>query len=352
MRVLYNLTGEFQYSGLLRTRGSFSRHISEYFVYKNNFAKGIDKEKVFDKIILTKLMMKEQEVRPVERVEIAIIGTGPGGVSAALTACNRNKRIMLLGSREMSAKVAKAHEIRNYPGLPFVRGADMAAAFRDQLDRMGIEITEKRVGAVYAMGDYFALQAGEEMIEAEAVILATGVVQAKPLPGEEELLGRGVSYCATCDAPLYRGKTTAVIAYSPSEEKEAVFLNEVCARVIYFPMYKEEPTLPESVEIIREKAVEIAQADGRRIVKTEDGEYFADGVFVLREAVAPGQLVPGLETEGQHVKVNRKMETSLPGVFACGDITGTPYQYVKAAGEGNVAAISAAAFIDRRRRSE
>lgn len=286
-----------------------------------------------------------------ERVEIAIIGTGPGGVSAALTASNRNKRIVLLGSRDMSAKVAKAHEIRNYPGLPSVKGADLAAAFRDQLDRMGIEITEKRVGAVYAMGDYFALQVGEEMIEAETVILATGVVQAKPLPGEEELLGRGVSYCATCDAPLYRGKVAAVIGYSPAEEKEAAFLSEVCSRVMYFPMYREEPELPEGVEIIREKVTEVAQADGRRVVKTEAGEYPADGVFILREAVAPGQLVPGLETEGAHVKVNRSMETSLPGVFACGDITGTPYQYVKAAGEGNVAAISAAAYIERKKRN-
>ena len=172
-----------------------------------------------------------------ERVEIAIIGTGPAGVSAALTASNRNKRILLFGSREMSPKVAKAHEIRNYPGLPFVKGEDLAAAFREQLDRMGIAVTEKRIGAVYAMGDYFALQAGEEMVETETVILATGVVQAKPLPGEEELLGRGVSYCATCDAPLYRGKTAAVIGYSPAEEKEAAFLNDVCARVMYFPMY-------------------------------------------------------------------------------------------------------------------
>ena len=87
-------------------------------------------------------------------------------------------------------------------------------------------------------------------------------------------------------------------------------------------------------------------------VRTEAGEYTADGVFVLREAVAPGQLVPGLETEGAHVKVNRKMETNIPGVFACGDITGTPYQYVKAAGEGNIAAISAAAYIDQKKRNE
>ena len=284
-----------------------------------------------------------------ERVDIAIIGTGPAGVSAALTATNRNKSVLLLGSREMSEKVAKAHEIRNYPGIPMVKGSDLAAAFRDHLDRAGIAITEKRVGAVYAMGDYFALQIGEEMAEARTVILATGVVQANPLPGEKELLGRGVSYCATCDAPLYRGKTAAVIGYSPREEAEAAFLSEVCSEVSYFPMYKEETSLPEKVRVIREKVTGIAQEDGRRIVQTEKGTYAADGVFVLREAVAPDTLVPGLEAEGPHVRVNRKMETSLPGVFACGDLTGTPYQYIKAAGEGNVAAISAAAYIDTKK---
>ena len=281
-----------------------------------------------------------------ERYDIAIIGTGPAGVSAALTAKNRNKGILLLGSRQMSEKVAKAHEIRNYPGLPFVKGEEMAAAFRDQLEKMEIPVTEKRIGSVYAMGDYFALQAGEEMIEAKSVILATGVVSAKPLPGEEALLGRGVSYCATCDAPLYRNRTVAVIGYSPREESEAAFLNEVCAKVMYFPVYREETNLPEGVEVIREKVLEIGKAESGPVVKTEKGEYAADGIFVLREAVAPGTLVPGLETEGAHVKVNRKMETNIPGVFACGDITGTPYQYIKAAGEGNVAALSAVKYLE------
>ena len=247
--------------------------------------------------------------------------------------------------------MAQAHEIRNYPGLPAIKGEDLAAAFRNHLESSGIEITEKRVGAVYAMGDYFALQIGEEMAEAEAVILATGVVQANPLPGEKELLGRGVSYCATCDAPLYRGRAAAVIGYSPREEAEAAFLSEVCGKVTYFPVYREETALPDSVQVIREKVTGIAQEGGKRIVRTESGTYEADGVFVLREAVAPDTLVPGLEADGAHVRVNRKMETSLPGVFACGDLTGTPYQYVKAAGEGNVAAISAAAYIDTKRRN-
>ena len=289
-----------------------------------------------------------KEARKTERYDIAIIGTGPAGVSAALTAKNRNKSILLLGSRQMSEKVAKAHEIRNYPGLPFVKGEELAAALRDQLDRMEIPVTETRIGAVYAMGDYFALQAGEEMLEAKTVILATGVVMAKTLPGEEELLGRGVSYCATCDAPLYRGRTAAVIGYSPREEAEAAFLAGVCSKVIYFPMYAESTELPQTVEVIREKPEGILKAETGLKVKTAESEYPADGVFVLREAVAPGQLVPGLETDGAHVKVNRKMETNLPGVFACGDLAGTPYQYVKAAGEGNIAAISAAAYIDKK----
>jgi thioredoxin reductase (NADPH) len=255
--------------------------------------------------------------------------------------------VLLFGSRDLSEKISRAEQIRNYPGFPAVSGEELARAFRNHLDSMGITVTEKRIGAVYAMGDYFALQAGEDMVEARSVILACGVVQGKPLAGEAEMLGRGVSYCATCDAPLYRGRTAAVIGYSSREEGEAAFLSEVCSRVMYFPMYPEEPVLPDRVEVIREKPAEIRKTEDGNTVVTDRGEYPADGVFVLREAVAPAQLVPGLETAGAHVKVNRKMETSLPGVFACGDITGTPYQYVKAAGEGNVAAISAAAYLDR-----
>ena len=287
-----------------------------------------------------------------ERYDIAIIGTGPAGLSAAITATIRNKKVLLLGSKDLSGKLSKAHEIQNYLGFPAVKGEDLAAAFQKHIAEMGISITEKRVSAVYAMGDYFALQAGEDMVEATAVILATGVVQGKPLPGEEELLGRGVSYCATCDAPLYRGKTAAVIGYSPREEAEAAFLSEVCTEVLYFPVYKEETDLPASVRVIREKVTGVENQDGKRLVRTADNSYTVDGVFILREAVSPGQLVPGLPTEGPHVTVNRKMEAGIPGVFACGDIVGTPYQYIKSAGEGNVAALSAVSYLDGLKRSK
>ena len=286
-----------------------------------------------------------------DRYDIAVIGTGPAGLSAAVTATIRNKSVLLLGSRDLSEKLGKAHEIQNYLGFPAVPGEDLAKAFRAHLDSMGIAITEKRINAVYAMGDWFALQSGEEMLEASSVILATGVVPGKPLPGETELLGRGVSYCATCDAPLYRGRSAAVIGYSPREEAEAAFLSEICSDVLYFPMYPGDITsLPGAVHVIREKVVAVEASEGKKLVRTAENAYSADGVFILREAVAPGQLVPGLETEGPHVMVNRRMETSIPGVFACGDISGLPYQYIKAAGEGNVAALSAVEYLDKQKR--
>ena len=101
----------------------------------------------------------------------------------------------------------KAHTIQNYLGLPDIGGEELKAAYEAHLKAMDIEITEDKINAVYAMGEYFALQGNGTNYEAQTVILATGVSTAKAYPGEEQFLGRGVSYCATCDAPLYRGKT-------------------------------------------------------------------------------------------------------------------------------------------------
>ena len=287
-----------------------------------------------------------------ERYDIAIIGTGPAGLEAAITGTIRNKKIVLVGSKDLSMKLTKAHEIQNYLGFPAVKGEDLAKAFQKHLDQLGIGITEERISAVYAMGDYYAMQAGEQMLEATTVILATGVVQGKPLPGEEENLGHGVSYCATCDAALVRGKRVAVVGYSAREEAEAAFLSEICPEVLYFPMYRDVNQLPEKVTVIPETVTEVRKQDGKMTIHTSENSYTAEAVFVLREAVAPGQLVPGLETEGAHVRVNRRMETNLPGCYACGDLTGTPYQYIKAAGEGNIAALSAVGYLDQKKHRE
>ena len=285
-----------------------------------------------------------------ERYDIAIIGTGPAGLSAALTAKIRNKNFVLLGSKSLSAKIEKAHTVQNYLGLPNIAGSDMQKAFYAHLDAMGIDITEARVQAVYPMGGYFGLQTSIGMLEAEAVILATGVVAAQPYPGEDRFLGKGVSYCATCDAPLYKNKTAAVIAFGANEESEANFLAGLAAKVYYFPMYKGDVRVSDTVEIVREtpKSIEgktyvealVSDAERRRV----------DGVFILREAIAPSRLVSGIEVEDNHVRVNRRMETSVPGCFACGDIVGSPYQYSKSAGEGTIAALSAVSYLDAKKR--
>lgn len=286
-----------------------------------------------------------------ELYDVAILGTGPAGVSAAITLKIRNKKIILLGSRNLTDKMGKAHEIQNYPGLPAVKGDELQAAFKKHLDSLGIEITEDQVTACYALGDKFSMAAKSgKTYSAKSVIIATGVSFGKAYDGEEQFLGRGVSYCATCDAPLYKGKKVAVIAQTEKEEEEAKFLSEVCEKVFFVPLYKKdgfEFSENGKIEIIRDVPVSIQGRMKAEKLVMKNGEIEADGFFILRDSISPKQLVPGLELDGNHIAVNRKMETNIKGCFACGDITGLPYQYVKSAGEGNVAALSAVAYLSK-----
>lgn len=286
--------------------------------------------------------------------DIAIIGSGPAGLEAALTAKNRNKSIIVFGSKNLSNKIQVIeHPITNYLGLKNVTGKQMAEIFLDQIQDAGIEITEKKVTTVYAMGSYFTLQLSDaDYVEADAVILAAGVIAGKPYPGESEFLGRGVSYCATCDAPLYKGKKVTVIGGSPTEENESDFLAEVCSEVTYIPLYSGEISFThDNIKVVREKPVEILGGMKATSLKTDQSGIASDCIFILREAQFPGQLVPGLETDGAAVKVDRMMKTNINGLFAAGDITGLPYQFTKSAGEGNVAAQSAATYLDQKKRN-
>lgn len=284
-----------------------------------------------------------------ENYDVAVIGTGPAGLSSAITLKIRNKKIILFGSKNLSDKLVKAHEIQNYLGLPAIKGEELAENFQNHLTSLGIDITEDQITACYSMGDYFALTSkSNKTYNAKSVILASGVNFGKPYEGEEKFLGRGVSYCATCDAPLYRGKKVAVIAQTKKEEEEAKFLSEVCEKVFYVPLYKMDDntfTDVSNIECINDTvvAIEGSMKANRLVLKNQQIE--ADGFFILRDSVSPKQLVPGLELDENHVKVNRQMETNLKGFFACGDITGLPYQYIKSAGEGNVAALSAVKYL-------
>lgn len=285
-----------------------------------------------------------------ERYDIAIIGSGPAGLSAALNASIRNKKFIIFGSKEISNKLVKAHKINNYLGFYGKSGKEIRDEFANHIEAMNIEITEEKINNIYAMGDYFTLMANDKMYEAKSIILATGVNFGKPFIGEEEFLGKGVGYCATCDAPLYKDKVVTIIAYNKHEEAEANFIASIASKVYYIPMYKEEVEVDSSIEIINDIPLEIkGEALVNKLV-LKNREIDTDGIFILRDSISPGQLVPGLELDGNHVAVNRSMKTNIPGCFAAGDIVGTPYQYIKAAGEGNIAALSAVSYLDEQKR--
>jgi len=285
-----------------------------------------------------------------ERYDIAIIGSGPAGLSAAINAKIRNKKFIIFGSKEISNKLVKAHKVNNYLGFYGKSGVEIKDEFVNHLKAMDISITEEKVNNIYSMGDYFALMINEKMYEATSIVLATGVNFGKPFNGEEKFLGRGVGYCATCDAPLYKNKIVTIIAYDKKEEAEADFIATVASKVYYIPMYKEKVEVTSSIEIIKDVPLEIVGDEKVSKLILKNSELITDGIFILRDSVSPGQLVPGLKMDEGHVEVDRRMKTNLMGCFAAGDIVGTPYQYIKSAGEGNIAALSAVAYIDELRR--
>ncbi|MBC8060320.1 MAG: NAD(P)/FAD-dependent oxidoreductase [Clostridiaceae bacterium] len=284
------------------------------------------------------------------RYDIAIIGSGPAGLSAALNAKIRNKKFIVFGNKDISNKLMKAEKVSNYLGFYGKSGAEIRDEFANHLEVMDISITEEKVNNIYSMGEYFALAVNEKMYEATSIILATGVNSGKAFKGEEKFLGRGVGYCATCDAPLYKNKVVTIIAYHKKEEDEVNFIATVASKVYYLPMYKEKVEVDSVVEIIYDIPVEIVGDEKVSKLVVKNGELITDGIFILRDSISPGQLVPGLKMDENHVQVDRRMKTNLDGCFAAGDIVGVPYQYIKSAGEGNIAALSAIAYVDAQKR--
>lgn len=284
------------------------------------------------------------------RYDIAIIGSGPAGLSAALNAKIRKKNFILFGNKDLTSKLVKAHKINNYLGFYNRSGKEIADEFSRHIDEMGIEITEERVNNIYAMGDYFGIMVNDKMYEATSVILATGVQYGRLLDGEERFLGKGVGYCATCDAPLYKNKVVTIIAYNKHDEEEANFIASIASNVYYVPMYDEEVEVDDSIEIVKGIPVEVIGEEKVKKLKLKDREIETDGIFILRDSVSPGQLVPGIKIVDNHIDVTRSMETSIKGCFAAGDVVGKPYQYIKSAGEGKIAALSAVSYLDSLKR--
>ena len=266
-------------------------------------------------------------------IDVAIIGGGPAGISAALTLRQRGKSVTVISADADQSHLAKAEKVDNYPGMVGMSGKEMLDTMTRQAEEKDVWFMHGRATTIMPMGESFGIAVGSEFVEAEAVILALGISMGRPYPGETEFLGNGVSYCATCDGMLYRSRNVAVIGLSSDASEEAEFLKNIGCNVEYF-----DRSRAKSYEIRGEQTVNALIADGV--------EYPVDGVFILRSGVAPGLLMQGLKMANGAIETDRSMATNFPGIFAAGDCTGTPYQLAKAVGEGNIAALSAVKYLD------
>ena len=278
-------------------------------------------------------------------VDIAIIGGGPAGLSAAINARARGKSVRIVGNPIEENPLHKAPLVDNYPGLPGLSGAQLLQALEQHARDSGAQFRTGRVLQAAPMGDRFFLSIGSEVEEARSIILAIGAQRGVKLPGEEALLGRGVSWCATCDGMLYRNRPVVVVGLSHDAPAEANFLQEIGCQVTYVAR-KAPANLHPDIPVVLGKALSVEGEPAVTAVRADETVIPCQGVFILREAMAPSDLLPGLALESGYVSVDRSMATNLPGVFACGDCTGLPLQVAKATGEGLVAGQSAAAYVD------
>ena len=270
-----------------------------------------------------------------DKYDVAIIGGGIAGVSAALTCINRGKTVVVIANGAETSSLYKAELINNYPGIAAVSGKELSETLIRQLESSGAELIRGRALSVTPLGDSFGVAIGSEFTSCDAVIIAAGITREKLYPGEGEFLGRGVSYCATCDGMLYRGKTVALIGVGEEAGHDADFLESIGCTVLRFEKNGK-------YEIRGGLKADTLVYDGEK--------YKVDGVFIIKDTVSVTKLVPGLDYADGAIVTDRQMRTNVPGVFAAGDCAGKPYQLAKAAGEGNVAALSACEYIDKNKK--
>lgn len=279
-------------------------------------------------------------------VDMVIIGKGPAGWSCAITARLRGLSVILIAPPDDTGWLKKAERIDNYPGLPQVSGRKLLDSFAQQAVDLGAEDRVGLVRQILPSGKGFMLLVENDVIECKTVVLAMGAARSTLLYGEEEQIGHGVSYCATCDGMLYRGKRIAVLSTSLQGVEESEFLAKLVSELDYYSLKKHDTQrLPESARVIPEKPVAIGRQEQQLLVVTAAGSHAYDGIFVFRSAMPLNMLIAELKTEGSFIPVDRSMRTNVAGVFAAGDCTGKPLQIAKAVGEGNIAAISAAEYI-------
>lgn len=279
--------------------------------------------------------------------DCAIIGGGPAGLSAALQCKALGLSALLVASVSAHTPLAKAPRIDNYLGLPGLSGASLLESFWQHVEaQKAADIVKGLALTAMQFGGNYALSVGQEMYTARTLLLALGVAHATPYPGEEALLGKGVSYCAVCDGALYRGRQIVVVGLSQDAAQEAAMLDRLGCKVTFLAN-KRPATLPPHIPFIKAVKLEILGENKVTGVAVNGEVISCEGVFLLRDTVAPAALLPQLALRDGHISVDAAMATSLPGVFAAGDCVGPPLQIAKAVGEGQLAAYGVRAYLER-----
>lgn len=302
-------------------------------------------------------------------VDLIIIGSGPAGLSAAVYAKRAGLSLLVIEEKPMSGgQILNTYEVDNYLGLPGISGFDMGMTFRAHADKLGVEFLEASVIRIEDAGDAKRVVTDGQTLEARTVILATGAEHAKlSVPGEEELSGMGVSYCATCDGAFFRGRTVAVVGGGDVALEDAIYLARGCEKVYLIHrrnelrgarILQEELTALLNVEILYDTTVkEICGEDMvegltlQNVRTSEQTQLGVDGIFIAVGIHPCTSLLEGISEldESGYVIAGEDCATSCPGVYAAGDVRRKQLrQVVTAVADGANAVVSVESYLRSR----
>lgn len=303
--------------------------------------------------------------------DIIIVGAGAAGLTAAQYAARANLNTLLLEELAPGGQCLIIDNLENYPGFPDpLPGIELSQKFEEQARNFGAEIQTSSVQSVSKRGKLFTVDTDNGPLTTPTVIVATGAKHKKlGIPGEEEFSGRGVSYCATCDGPFFKGKRMLVAGGGDAACDEAMFLAKLTDQVIMVhrrDRFRAQRALAErtlnnpNIEVRWNTEAKVIRGDGKvgevvlwRNDKEEDYTEKVEVIFVFIGSIPQTQIVKALDVrmdEAGYIVTNQRMETSVPGLYAVGDVRSTPFrQLVVAAGEGAIAAHAASQHIDELR---
>ena len=298
--------------------------------------------------------------------DLIIIGAGPAGLAAGIYGGRRHLKTLII-SEDIGGQMALSHLIENYPGIEVIVGADLTQKMKKQAEKFGCEIINEKVDGVKLKGDVKEVWAEKKKFEGKTVIIATGAQHRKlNIEGEEDYIGKGVVYCATCDGPLFRGKKVVVVGGSDSAVTVALYMEKIASQVhlihrrdkLRADEHNQKMLFNSTVKVIWDSAVEKIEGENLvknikiKNVKTEEIiDLPVEGVFIEIGYIPSTEIMEkaGVETdEKNYIKVNSKAETNVGGVFAAGDVTGQFPQIVTAAAQGAIAATGAYFYIQKK----